>query len=257
MKKVFVLTGLALLLAGCGVSFKSVPLNTALPENFKKRTLYPHTDIFRFKLPELAGSVLYRHGEGGDFERGARVVKTGYTAVLEPIKEDQMQVYSSKIDRGAAVQGSYLVFAAGISDEQTADIDVRDTSLVFIKSDDFPLDQLRAEALKPNPIPNTHRYWVQGALLTAITVNNYVKISANASAVVGETFGAKGNVYNKQGATQHDYWISLELVDLDRLAIVARPVIDIQRMPTDSKNWEDFLRRVKADQVRIEKLDWR
>jgi hypothetical protein len=98
---------------------------------------------------------------------------------------------------------------------------------------------------------------VQGALLTAITVNNYVKISANASAVVGETFGAKGNVYNKQGATQHDYWISLELVDLDRLAIVARPVIDIQRMPTDSKNWEDFLRRVKADQVRIEKLDWR
>jgi hypothetical protein len=257
VKKLLFLAFPVFVLVGCGVSFSNVDLNTALPDNFKKRTLYPRTEILRFKLPELAGSVLYQQGGTGTFERGARIVKDGYAAALESIKDDERVVYTSKIDRGAAVQGSYLAFSAAFTEKQTADIDIRDTSLVFIVDADVPWDKLKAEALKPNPSPNTHRYWVQGALLAGITINNYAELAANASGVVGETFGAKGNVYNKQGATQHDYSISLELVDLEKLAIVARPAIGLFELPSDSKGSATLLKRIKAETLKIEKIEWK
>src|ERR1035437_1697147 len=106
MKRVILTTGAALLLVGCtGIRFAPVPLNGPLPENFKKRTLYARTEIFRHQLPEFAGSILYRKGDAGEFDRGARVVKAGFDVPLQTIKDVDAAVYASKIDRGASVQG--------------------------------------------------------------------------------------------------------------------------------------------------------
>lgn len=256
MNRVILAAGAALLLAGCGVSFAPVPLNASLPDNFKKRNLYTHTEIFRHRLPELAGSVLYRKGETGEFDRGARFVKPGPDIPLQTVKEADAAVYTSKIDKGAAIHGSYLAFAANLSDKQTASVDIRDTAVVFIPWADVPLDVLRAEAEKPNPNPGTHRYWVQAALLTAVTVDNYVEISSDASAVVGETFGAKGNVYNKQGTTTHDYLISMELLDLETLVKVLGEGKGLVGLPAPgSSEREKLLKSLRAEGVKIEKVN--
>src|ERR1035438_1205040 len=152
MKNRLSIACIAFALSGCsGVRFSDVKLNAALPANFKNRTLYPDTAIVRFKLPELAGSILYMQQGSGVFTRGNRIVKSGYTAVLEVVKDDDKLIYSSKIDRGASAQGSYLVFAAGFDAKQTADVDISDTSLVFINAADVPWDALRTEALKKPP----------------------------------------------------------------------------------------------------------
>lgn len=259
MKRVILAAGAALLLVGCtGIRFAPVALNGPLPENFKKRTLYARTEIFRHQLPEFAGSILYRKGDAGEFDRGARIVKAGFDVPLQTIKDVDAAVYASKIDRGASVQGSYLAFAASFGEKQTASVDMRDTVMVFIHWNDVPLDELKKVAQSPNPNPGTHRYWVQAALLTAITIDNYAEISGNASAVLGETFGAKGNVYNKQGVTSHDYWISMELLDLETLAKIVGETKGIDGLPAaGSSEREEFVKRLRAGAVRIEKLNWK
>lgn len=255
MKRVVLATGLALLLAGCsGIKFAPVPLNNALPQSFKERTLYPRTEIFRHQLPELAGSILYRKGGTNEFDRGARVIKPGVEVPLQTIKETDAAVYSSKIDRGASVQGSYLAFAASLGEKQTASVDMRDTVMVFIHWNDVPLDELSKLVQSPNPNPGTHRYWVQAALVTAITIDNYAEISTSASGVLGETFGAKGNAYNKQGATTHDYWISMELLDLEKLLGNTKGIAALPA-PGSSER-QEFVKKLKADTVKIEKVKW-
>jgi len=203
---------------GCGVRFKNAPYNLILPDYFKTRNLYEKTDIWRFKIPELAGSIISGEPGSASYDRVRRIVKEGYVAKLEVIQDSERKVYSSKIDQGFALGGSYLVFAADIKADQMAEVNIEDMSLVFINDADIPWEELVAEANKPNPNPAARRYWIQAALLSGITITYFEQISANASGIVGETFKANGNVYSKQSGTTRDFKISLELIDIDKLS---------------------------------------
>jgi hypothetical protein len=209
---------MAIVCIGCGVRFKNASFNLTLPDYFKARNLYDKTDIWRFKMPELVGSVLYLEPKSESYERGRRIAREGYVAKLEVIEDSERKVYYSRVDRSIAAEGSYLLFAANLDASQMADVNIEDVSLVFINDADIPWEELIAEAKRPKSNPETSRYWVQGALLSTLTINYYTEISSSASGVVGETFGAKGKVYNKQSAASRDFRISLELIDLDKLA---------------------------------------
>lgn len=212
---------MAIAFIGCGVRFKDAPINLELPDDFKTRNLLDRTAIWRFNMPELVGTVLYLE-QDGSYSRHRRFVKEGYVAKLRLVEDSEKKIYSSRIDRGIAAEGSYLVFAAKLDAKQIAEVNIEDVSHVFINDADIPWERLVEEAKAQASNPDISRYWVQAALLSTIKIDYYSEISANASGVVGETFGAKGTVYNKQSTTVHDYKISLLLIDLDRLRSTAR-----------------------------------
>ncbi len=208
---------LVIAVSGCnGIKFSNIPqFNKDLPEDFKRRVLWNDTAIFKYNLEQLAGHVIYAKAMAGQYDRGQRYIKPGKSPVSKVI--DSGQIYHSKIDNGAKAQGSYLAFAANLSNDQTAEVNIIDTAQVFIPYEDVPVDDLLKEAAKPVEPGTTNRYYIQGVLLSTVTTQYGIKINADASGVVGDAFGAKGNVYNQEQGISRDFRISLLLIDINKL----------------------------------------
>ena len=239
---------LSLILSGCGLSFSNIPnFNKGLPEDFKRRVLWAETDIFKYNLEQLAGHVIYAKAAVGQYDRGPRYVKPQKAPVLKVI--DSGQIYHSKIDRGAQAEGSYLAFAAALSDDQTADVNIIDTAQVFIPYEDVPMEDLLKEAAKPAPSGTTKRYYIQGVLLATVTTQYGVKIKADASGVVGNAFGAKGNVYNEEMTVGRDFRISLLLIDIDKLKQAS------SRKEMAGASAPLLLRESQADGFKVQKIN--
>jgi hypothetical protein len=235
-----------LILTGCGVRFANVSqFNKVLPDDFKNRVLWAETDIFKYNLEQLAGHVVYAKAEG-KFDRGVRLVKKDRTPTLKAV--DKGRVYHSKIDKGAAAEGNYLAFAAKFDDTQTEDVTIIDTAQVFIPYDDVPIDDLLKEADKPLPPDVSKRYYVQAVLLATVTRIATSKISANASGVVGDAFGAKGNVYKQDEEGSTDYRISLLLIDLEKMKMLKQ---GSGAQPIESS---ELLRGSKAKGMTVEEI---
>lgn len=208
------------LLAGCaGVKFSDEQINKDLPEDFKRRNIYPNTDILKYKLDSVVGRILICRpdqvqGRVYDCDlKITRIVKNGTSPDTQ--NPDQI-VYSSKIDRRASAKGSYLVLAAGFDAEQVAEILITDSALVFINDSDVPIEELKAYVETHSPAEQERRFWIQGALLATIIQRDLVKIEANAKGVIGNTSGIEGSVYNHRGQESVDYRISLLMPDIDR-----------------------------------------
>ena len=196
--------------AGCGVRFTEEALNKKLPEDFTHRNLYTPTDIMKYHLDELAGSILYRMPNETEYRRVERIAAK--EVHVEPIKAQVL--YNSKVTNGASVQGSYLAFTADMKFDQVAEVTIQDTAQAFIPWNDVPADSLKVEKTKPLP-PGARRYYVQGALLATIDKEYFHEISANASGQIGNTTGVGGKVYNSDKEIIRDFKISLLLVDID------------------------------------------
>ncbi|MBU8900926.1 hypothetical protein KRR26_35545 [Corallococcus sp. M34] len=236
----------ASLLGGCGVTFSNVPeFNKGLPEDFKRRVLWNETDLFKYNLEQLAGHVIYSKASAAEYDRGPRLVTNGKSPSFKLI--DNGQVYHSKVDNGAKAEGSYLAFASTMSAEQTADVSIIDTAQVFIPYEDVPVDELVkiAEASAPQGVK---RYYIQGVLLASVTTRYGAKINADASGIVGDTFGAKGSVYNEQQAVGRDFRISLLLIDIDRMAMLKKaPQLNPQAKSA-------FIKASRADGFQIDRI---
>jgi hypothetical protein len=238
-----------LLLAGCpGVRFANIPqFNKELPEDFKRRVLWNQTDIFKYNLQELAGHVIYAKGQAGEYDRGPRYVKPDKYPPLKIVESGE--VYKSKIDKGASAEGSYLAFAAKLSGDQIADVAIIDTAQVFIPYEDIPMDALLEEAKKPAPPETTKRYYIQAVLLATVVTQYGAKIKADASGVVGNAFGAKGNIYNEEQTVSRDVRISLLLIDLDRL-------VKVKAMPgpPEALTTERLVKAARADGFSVQRI---
>jgi hypothetical protein len=214
------------LLASCdGVKFADVEVNRPLPDEFKNRTFYAKTDIFKYRLSQLAGNVIVREADSTAYVRLDRVVPEGVVPIEKDVDEEGGEIYRSVVDRGASAEGSYLAFAGSLSANEIAKVQIRDRHWVFIDLVPAVRDAI-ADWVEdhPNDDPAVKRWYVQGALLASITTDYYQEIDATASGVVGETLGAKGEVYNRFRETATDFRISLELLDIDALARAPRDV---------------------------------
>lgn len=198
--------------------FGDTPLNKTLPDDYKNRVLWTETDIFKYNLEQLVGHVIVHDPATGTFARGARHVSASKPPTLKAIEGGTL--YHSKIDSRAASEGSYLAFAAKLSEEQTASVTITDTAHIFIPYEEIPSDAILQEAHRPKATPNCKRYYIQGVLLTAVTTEYGTKLASDASGVVGDTFGAKGNVYNEDATLTKDVRISVLLLDVDDLAAI-------------------------------------
>jgi len=208
-----------LLISACengGVLFADVPeFNKALPEDFKSRILWEETDQFKYDLAQLSGHVIYKMSDTNKFERGSRITN-GTQPSVELIENGE--IYQSKIDSNASLEGSYLAFASNIKAEQVVDISIVDTARSLIPYEEVPVSKLIEIANRPKQDNVEQRYYIQGVLLATLTSKYGSKIESNASGVVGGTFGAKGSVFNEESTTSRDYRISLLLIDIDRFS---------------------------------------
>src|SRR4051812_36189593 len=116
-----------LLLGGCATPWVDATLNEALPIDFKNRILWEQTDLFKYNLDQLVGHMIFDEDGSGHFKRGNRYVKK--SPEIKVI--DSGIIYHSKIDRGAAAQGGYLVLAAELTNNVTMDISITDSAQVF------------------------------------------------------------------------------------------------------------------------------
>jgi hypothetical protein len=202
---------LAIVCVGCqGIEFADDTSNMALPDDYKNRTLWPGTDIFKYNLSELAGSYVRR--DAGTFTRLNRVVNPGYKPEFRV--RDLKAIYESNIDRQASMQGSYLAFAASLKANERAHVKIQDIGMVFIKDDDLPREDIAGQAIRAYKANERGRYYIQGVLLASVTTRHFVEIDASAKGVVGATIGLDSKVYNKRGQSATDFRISVELVDL-------------------------------------------
>lgn len=217
---------LVLALTGCvGVKFNPSPLNVPLPDNFAKRSLWGDTGILQYRLDGLVGHVLVAEPDEL-FKRKQQILRDGYSLVQVAI--DGGEVYQSKIDSRAAGGANagipLLGFAAKLGAEQTMEVVITDTSMVFIEPKDIPIEKLITEASKPNP-DNLRRVWVQAVMLTQVVKRMHTKVDADTT-VTGSTFGANGKVFNEAGVFQRDPKITMLLVDLEDLAqMTAAPMM--------------------------------
>lgn len=203
---------------GCtGLKFADTPLNKALPQDYKNRVLWNETDVFKYNLEQLVGHIIYEEGTNGGYARGPRIVDRSKPPVMKAIEGGT--IYESKIDRGAAAEGSYLAFAAKMDAKQSAEVQIIDNSQVFIPYENIPIGDLLKAGASTNGARK--RFYIQGVLLAGVLTKYSSEITADASGVVGNTFGAKGNVYNERGEIARDVRISLLLLDLDKLSLLS------------------------------------
>ena len=124
-------------------------------------------------------------------------------------------LYQGKVTKGFKAGGNYLIFTANLSDDQAAEVTIKDEVTVTFKDPgDIPYDKLAAEA---KHIPKRRRrFFVTAATLTSVMHKNYSAIKADVQ-IAGTAFGANGKVYASDEDFQYVPVVSLRVEDIGLL----------------------------------------
>ena len=189
-----------------------------VPAYFSNRNVLPdESGIYRYKLTELPGRLLFKDASDTNYSLMGLVLKSGYRPTLAVIPEEEGKVYEGIINRQTAIDVSYLGLGGAIDDNSLADVQIKDRLLSFIASDDVPWSLLAAEGRRQKPTPTTKRFWIQGVLLATLDYRRATEVDLKAGGKLTEAFGANGKIYNKAESSVHDYRVSVLLVDIDAL----------------------------------------
>jgi hypothetical protein len=206
-------------LTGCGVTFRDRDINLKLSPEMLGRSVFADTEILKRHLEEVPGYVVVDDGSGA-LQVVGNIVPQGFTPTVNPIN-DKQAFYHSVIDQSAGLQGSYLkVLSADLSTKQTADVSISETAECFIPKTSVPWLSIAQWAKAHPPASGTKRYFIQGALLSAVSKTVYVEISSNASVDGGAAYGASGKVYatDKDTQTSNFAFIGTHLLDVDLIS---------------------------------------
>jgi hypothetical protein len=218
MKHFYILTLLFLAVNSFGQSVRIRLSNTSienkeLPKDFTNRVFWNQTDLFKYNLDQLTGSIIYTDPSTGNFERATRVVDAKSQLQIKSIEKGLL--YHSKIDNRFNADLKLFILSAEMANEQVIDITISDILAVFINHDKIPME----EVLKASKNIKTSGkvYYIQGALLTSIEKKYNSKISSEGS-ITGTVFATNGSLYNEDIATSSDFRISLTLLDLSQIS---------------------------------------
>lgn len=190
----------------------------APPAYFSARNSFPdESGLYRYKLTELPGRILYRKPGETKYHFRKVVLKDGYQPRLEVVPDADGRIFDAVIDSKIAASATYLALSASVDAKSMASVHVQDRVLSFIANADVPWTALSSEA---GPLEdNSERYWIQGVLMASLDYTKATEVDLKAGGKLSEAFGANGKVYNKADAATHDYRLSLELIDLRQLAL--------------------------------------
>ncbi|MFY0602601.1 MAG: hypothetical protein JXQ93_01530 [Flavobacteriaceae bacterium] len=215
MKKLLFIAILLTLILSCkGIEFASTSFNERIPEDLKNRTFWKNTDIFKYELQQLTGSIIFTKDDGETYERGARIIRENKPPVLKLIKDGYL--YTSKVDNKLQTSVTVLSFSSSLNSKQAVDVKIADISRSFINYEDIPIKKV-IDTIKKLELSDYKKYYIQGALLTSIVTTTGTEIDVNAKAVAGSAYGAEAKVYNEKTESIRDYKISLLLIDLDKV----------------------------------------
>ncbi len=215
-----ILTGLFMLTGCAGVKFANAPVNKELPESFTKRALYP-AGVAAYEFQDLVGNILLIK-KNEDPMRIGMIRPKDYQNVVIPITEPY-NYYKSRIQKGAEVKGSYLVFAANFTSEQMAELELVDIARAGITLENVSiLQQIIDSAYNwvnqhPNNDPSITRLWVKSVVLTRRIYNEFTNVGAKATGQVGDVVGVSTGVYNKSEESIRSVLIAFEVFDIDKL----------------------------------------
>ncbi|MDN7569961.1 hypothetical protein [Burkholderia contaminans] len=201
------------LLQGCSFGFKDVALNQSLPDDFKYRTILKNSIEFRSDPGSNIGLVISPDEKGQYHIIGKPILPSGVVPQVSALKDGN--VYDSKVDAGASSQGSYLAFAATLSVDQTASVDIVDAVHAYVPPADIPDDSLFAIAATHSATP---RYWLEDLYISTVTKTVATKESGNVTASP-PAFGAKGSIYGDDSETSHDWIVAARLINVDTYAL--------------------------------------
>lgn len=224
MRKCLISLLMALLLSGCGGGFSLTDeqLNHNLPNDFKNRTFVniKGSEFYRRELDDLAGRILVCTSVNNEPRTEectvtlSRIIREGTTPTIKLIEDGT--VYTSKVDQKASIKGSYLLVTAEFSANQVAEITITDTSYIYIRSTEAPLDELRAYVRDSPGNSAQKRYWIQGVQVATIALKNYIKLEGGVDGTVGPVTGINGSMYRADDKVAYDYGISFVMADIDR-----------------------------------------
>lgn len=217
MKALLLLLGLSLSISSYGqttkVTLGNTPINNlALPQDFTDRVFWNQTDLFKYNLDQLTGSIVYTEKDGENFLRGPRIVDAKSAPQLKTIQNGL--VYHSKVDKGFSADLKLFIFSSGITDDQVVDLKITDLTSVFIDYEKIPIEPILTAT--KNIKGTGRKYYIQGVLLTSVDQQYNSKVTKN-GAITGAAFSANGKVYSESEKTVHDFRIALTLIDIDKL----------------------------------------
>lgn len=198
------------------VKVGNTTLNAPLPKDLTNRVFWDQTDLFKFNLDQLTGSIIYSEDTTEAFTRGPRIVNEKFPLQIKVI--DKGLRYHEKVDKGFDASLKLLLFSGNIAENQVVEITITDLCYVFMEYEKIPIDSLLkvAKAISSG----AKKYYIQGALLTSIEEKFHSKVSGNAT-LAGSVFGANGKAYKENEKFTQDFRISLTLIDLEKLKFFA------------------------------------
>jgi hypothetical protein len=219
------------LVSGCDgdpkIEWVNSPVQDIPPYFSSRNALLDRSGIYRHKLAELPGKVLYKEPADSTYTFKSLLLKPGYRPTIETIPEDAGKVFDGIINRQVAADVSYIALSTSLSDKSLVEVHIKDRVLSFIANSDVPWSLLAAESRRPKPRGTTERYWVQGVMMASLDYTTATEVDLKAGGKLTEAFGANGKVYNKTDKATHDYRISMELINLDDLSTLTEVSRDI------------------------------
>lgn len=222
---------IGVLVVGCAAP-TAVPTTTAsrppLPEDLRSRQLYEHTHYFKYDLSELVGTVLTQpSGQlSGAYSRGPRLVPPQFTPPVTIIQDGIL--YTAKIDRGAALEGSVLAFAASLARTELVEVVFQDIARAFVPGERIPTKDILAWAIALAD-SDSRSFYVQGVVLSTVQKTYYDEVDSSASSLTGDLFRGSGRVYSRREALSRDFQIAVELLDLAEFVRLAPHSVALAR----------------------------
>lgn len=208
-----------------GIKFASVTPNLSLPSAYTSRSIY-QSGVAAYDFYDLVGNVLLINNDSTQQPLRVAIIRPSKYSDSVPVKmltqDESLNYYHSIITKGGAAQGNYLAFSAKFSDDQIADYTLMDIAQSSINLNQASFTEI-TNGLRsyvndhPKPANISRRIWIKSVVLSSSIYTAGNKISADASGVIGSTFGVNGSVYNTNNQTIKGTIIGFDYFDVDQL----------------------------------------
>jgi hypothetical protein len=221
MIKKLLLLLLSLSLVCACVKFSPIQLTRTLPNDIAERNNLIETAQWRSHLDDLVGAVLLESEdpqEGRIYSVSAgKFIASDATPVFSTFSETEGKLIEIIIDNKADAKLQYLALgSATLGAEEKLLFHYCDVSDVWIKYEQIDLEALKREAERVTDPTIKNRWFIQGALLSAIQKKVFTKVSGGLSkTVTGVGFSAEGGIYHSTSTFTKDYAIHLTLRHID------------------------------------------
>jgi hypothetical protein len=196
--------------------------NEELPQSYLQRTFIKKLAASTYDIFLVPGYIVKFNPVTNEYEKKTLtpVIRKNKVLVSEVIQDGT--IYSSKINKGASFNGSFVIGGLSVSNKQIMELLVQDVTKSSVP--DSLIDAVSIKNIVDNQIPADQRqyyFYVKNAVLTLI--NYRVFRESKIDTKVNTTYvTVEGKVYNSNEKFSRERVVSVELVSLNE--IITAPI---------------------------------